>query len=253
MTVLNHTHFVKTRAALAQRRATALFVDRRGRALQTAANDDEEMTASNAGEPTGTPIVYGIVYRDTKGNVSERTVTLRWIEFRQDHLLLHCTCHLRQMQRSFRADRIVEVYDITTGEVFDDPITFFQTHPILAPEHPEDISIKTCKYELTILTTVGAADGLFDPDEQDQVLIHVYDRCIDLPLSEEKLRRKLALFAPDEVVFWGALKQMSQFRKGDPRLLLRTLRRLVDADGRLAPEEVAFVSEIQGSLAPLVN
>lgn len=249
MSILNSGHFVKARTTLAQHKATALFVDRRGRPLNVPASDSDDMDVDADVNPFGAPLVYGLTYEDAKGDLSERTVTLKWIEDKGDYLILHCACHLRHQPRQFRTDRVVEIFDITSGEIFDDPFSFFATHPIFThPTDPEDVAIKMCRHELTILTMVGAADGLFDPEEQDHVLIHVFDRCVDLSLSEDRLRKRLALFAPDEHSFWAALNTMGQFKQGDSRLLLRTLRRLVDADGRHSPEEVAFVSEIQGRL-----
>jgi hypothetical protein len=52
---------------------------------------------------------------------------------------------------------------------------------------------------------------------------------------------------PDEAAFAGALSRMCA-GSGSPRRLMRTMRRVVDADGEVDAEEVAFVTEIEGHL-----
>ena len=143
----------------------------------------------------------------------------------------------------------MEVFDASTGEVHADARTFFLSHPLLyQPETHEDRAFHLCADELTILTVVGAADGRFDPDEQDQLLVHVFDRYLDGPLEEDVVRRQLALMTPDEAAFQTSLKRIASGSRGDARMLTRTLRRVIEADGVLDPAELAFVSAIQAEL-----
>lgn len=164
--------------------------------------------------------------------------------------MLHCLCHLRNAPRAFNTDRILEVFDGLTGEIINDANYYFSQHPLYAnPRNPEQEALKICQNEINILTVVGAADGLFDPDEQDRVLIHVFDRCDHLKLDEIEVRHLLARIAPDQASFSSSLTQMKNFKRGDSGALLRTLRKLVDADGILDPAEVAFAREIEMQFA----
>lgn len=240
--------FVAVRAALAQRAADAKFLTK-GRPNRGGAWDDDAMSGVAPGD-NAAPAVFHLTYVDSKGEVSQRVVTIRRIEPREDHFRLHCLCHLRGAPRVFATDRIEEVYDGLTGEVHGDATRFFGQHPLfMDPREPEQVAIATCRDEINILTVVGAADGLFDPDEQDRLLVHVYDRCDHLRLDEALIRRMLALITPDEVVFHGSLERLRRFRAGDARKLLSSLRKLVDADGHLHPSEVAFVTQIECELA----
>ena len=136
------------------------------------------------------------------------------------------------------------------GEVHDNPAAFFSNHPLLTePKDPVDYALQVCKHEVNVLVAVGAADGRFDMDEQDRVLIHVFDRMPDLTMDEELMRQRLCRFAPDMAAFEAAMLQMGRFRRGDPVALLRSLRKLVEVDGVLSREEVLFVSELQAQLA----
>lgn len=239
--------FAAVKVALAQRVADAKFLAK-GRRNAGGAVDDDDMLATEAIVDT-VPAVFHLTYEDRSRELSARVVTIRRIENRRGSYYLHGFCHMRRAPRCFAVDRIVECFDVTTGECFGDAATFFATHPLYTdPRDPEQQAIRLCCHELNILTVVGACDGLFDPDEQDVVLRHVFDRADHLVLDEGVLRASLALVAPDRAAFDGALWQMGRFRAGDSIALRRSLRKLVDVDGVLDAAEVNFVYEIEDRL-----
>lgn len=245
MSWLGLDHFVAVKAALGAQAAAARFLDVGGKTSAAQAEDSVEMADADDAVDTA-PIVFHLVYEDTAGNVSQRIVTVRKVEAsRAGHTLL-CFCHLRRRARRFALDRVLEVFDVSTGEVHPDPKAFFLCHPLLAvAESHEDRAFRLCADDLTILTVVGAADGRFDPDEQDQLLVHVFDRYEDGPMDEDLLRQRLSLLTPDHASFFHCL---SRIRSEDSRLLRRSLRRIIDADGQLDPAELAFVDTIEASL-----
>lgn len=247
--VLSHDHFIRVReglaAAAAARRLETVF----GRTANKLAGPepDAEVPTDLIAE---TPLTYHLTYGDGGGDQSLRVVTLQRIDPDPSGLKLWCWCHAAGAMRQFRADRIREVFCVVTGEVFEDASLYFTQHPMLtAPKDPEAYAMAVCRHEVNILVAVGASDGHFDPDEQDRVVIHVYDRMPDLELDEALLRRRIAKLAPDCRAFDTALWRMSRFRHGDPTALLRSIRKLVDADGQLATEELAFVEEISKRLS----
>ncbi|WP_424138669.1 hypothetical protein [Roseomonas chloroacetimidivorans] len=84
-------------------------------------------------EETGNYILRGIEttvflrYRDANGSETERNVTIKTAEFymqNQEFGIVGFSgfCHLRKRARSFRADRVIEIADHDTGEVWDDII-----------------------------------------------------------------------------------------------------------------------------------
>lgn len=238
-------HFVTVKAALGLEAAASRFLTIGGKTSVADFDDSADMAGATDVAETA-PIVFHLVYEDAAGNVSQRIVTVRKIEPGRSGPLLLCFCHLRNRARRFALDRVIEVFDVSTGEIHGDPKAFFLQHPLLAvAETHEDRAFRLCADDLTILTVVGAADGRFDPDEQDLLLVHVFDRYGDGALEESRLRRRLALLTPDHASFFRAL---SRIQPEDGRLLRRSLRRVVDADGEIAPAEHAFVETIEGYL-----
>ena len=243
--------FVKVRAAMvaeaaAQRAAAHARPVKLGR--------DRSDVVGAEGPSEAPPLLYHLTYRDADGEVSRRIVTLQRLDPDRFGLKLICWCHAANALRCFGLGGIVEVFDVVTGEVHDDALAFFSNHPLLTePKDPVDYALRVCRHEVNVLVTVGAADGRFDPDEQDRVILHVFDRMPDLAMDEERLRQRLCGLAPDVGAFDAAMVQMSRFRRGDPVALLRSLRKLVDADGKISPEEALFAEEVQARLAAVTS
>lgn len=198
-------------------------------------------------------LIYHLTYVDAGGDESVRIVTLRRVDPDRNGLKLLCWCHAAGALRHFRVDRIRQVFCIVTGEVFDEAERYFLAHPMLTdPADPEAYALSVCRHEVSVLTILAAADGNFDPEEQERILVHVYDRCAHLDLDEGLLRRRLAKLTPDVVAFEAAMIRMGRFGAGDPVALRRSMRKLVDADGRIASEEVDFVAEVEARLAGVI-
>lgn len=215
--------------------------------LDDAGPDELEALAGGQDAP---PLVYHLLYRDLEGRVTGRCVTFHRCSSEGGDLRIYAYCHLRKAPRMFRASRITEITDLTTGEIHDDPRGFLATHPVLATAGnlacDEQLAIKRCRPELVILTVVGSADGHFHEDEQTEVVKHVFDRW-DGPLREDEVRRRLRSWAADETAFQRALNRLCR-GEGDCTALRRSLRRVVDADGEHLPEELVFVTEVERRL-----
>ena len=246
MTVISAADFVQVRQTLAGQAAAAKAA-LKGRPVF--GDFAAETAPSRIGKATP-PLTYHLTYRDADDVITQRIITLQRLDPDRSGMKLICWCHGAQANRCFAISGIVEVFDVTTGEVHTDPEIFFATHPLLTdPNDPEAYALKVCKHEVNVLVTIGAADGRFDPDEQDKVLVHIFDRLPDTAMNEDVLRARLCLFTPDLTAFNAALHQMARFRRGDPTMLMRTMRKLVEADGRITPEEHIFVLEVNRHLA----
>lgn len=245
-------HFITARAGF-RRRLAAERAERLGRPIHGQEFDDHGMLIDVDGPPAP-PMAFHIVYSDSRSQLSGRCVTLQSIREEPADLRLWAYCHMRSAVRAFIASRVVEATDLSTGEVHEDGLTFFREHPLLRPMtadslaglSPELIALQECRDEIIILSFIGAADGDFDREEQDAIVRHVLERA-DEDLDEGKIRTRVRSWVPDERAFDRALGRMCD-GQGDARALMRSMRRVIDADGEVDAEEVAFANEIQGRL-----
>lgn len=252
MTMLGTEHFVTARAGF-RRRLAAGRAERLGRPIKGQEFDDHGMLVEVEGPPTP-PMAFHLVYSDARNQLSGRCVTLQSIREELSDLRLWAYCHMRLAMRAFVASRVVEATDLSTGEVHEDGLTFFRGHPMLRPitadtlagMSPELLTLQECRDEIIILSFVGASDGEFDEEEQEQIVRHVLLRA-DEDLNEGVIRQRVRSWSPDERSFERALGRMCA-GEGDAQALMRSMRRVIDADGEIDPEEVAFASEVEHRL-----
>jgi len=253
MTQLAMDHFVTARAGF-RRRLSASRAERLGRPIKGHEFDDHGMLIEVDGPPAP-PMAFHLVYSDAQNQLSGRCVTLQSIKEEIADLRLWAYCHMRLAVRAFIASRVVEATDLSTGEVHEDGLSFFRNHPMLRPMtaegiaamSPELIALQECRDEIIVLSFVGASDGDFDEEEQEQIVRHVMIRT-DEPLNETVIRQRVRSWAPDERSFERALNRLCA-GEGNATELMRSICRVIDADGEIDPEEVAFASEVQARLA----
>lgn len=210
--------------------------------------------AAEAPKGDSAALVYHLTYEDADGYQSVRIVTLRRIDPDRSGLKLLCWCHAADAIRQFRVDRIKEVFCIITGEVFDNAEEYFVSHPMLnEPRDPEAYALSVCRHEVNVLTILAASDGVVDENEQDRIIMHVWDRLPHLQMNEGILRLRLSKLIPDVAAFDAAMLRMGKFRDGDPIALRKSMRKLIDADGHIAPEEIEFASEIEHRLSAVIS
>lgn len=252
MSDISIEHFVTARAGF-RRRLTEQRAARLDRPIKGAEFDDHGMLVE-VDDPPAPPMAFHLIYSDARNNLSGRCVTLSSIRHEVTDVRLAGFCYMRQALRMFMASRVVEATDLATGEVHEDGLSFFREHPLLrmidadqiANLSPEVLTLQDCRDEIIILSFVGAADGEFDENEQEQIVRHVMLRA-DEALDEAQIRRRVQSFVPDERAFSRALNRLCA-GEGDPRSMMRTMRRVIDADGEVDPEEVTFAAEVQRRL-----
>lgn len=59
---------------------------------------------------------YIIIYQDAEGRITKRPITLSKIAGVEEDIYLHAHCHMVDDRRTFRLDRIIEIYSGSTGE-----------------------------------------------------------------------------------------------------------------------------------------
>jgi hypothetical protein len=245
--------FVVARSAML-RRLAAERSERFGRDQYGPDHDDPSMELEPVGDEVP-PITLHLIYRDAKAALSGRRVTLHRLQEEPADIRASCYCHLRHTPRVFLASRIVEVVELCTGEIFEDGLVYFRQHPLLrrlTADHLASLSSLTlamqeCRDEVILLSFLAAADGEISECEEDHIVGHVLDRACDPDLSESEVRRRVREFAPDEGSFNRALARLAA-GACNTKLLRWTMRKLVDADGRLDQAEADFVTEIESRL-----
>ncbi len=83
-------------------------------------------------------------YRDARGAVSERALTVRAIYPHDGCIMVQGICQLRNAMRAFRSDRILRLADPATGEVFTDIEVTLRASPLFdaGAEHVKKRKIK---------------------------------------------------------------------------------------------------------------
>lgn len=71
--------------------------------------------------PVPEPGLFRLRYPDVHGTMTEQTVAARSVFMHGGHMYLSGTCRELQLARTYRGDRIVELVDLSTGEVPDSP------------------------------------------------------------------------------------------------------------------------------------
>lgn len=219
--------------------------------------DAREADTSIDQEPPVADLISELVaisYCDANGNESERRITIRRIWDRDGYLYVGAYCHERKGARTFRADRMMQIVDMSSGEVFDDGEAFFRQHALFdssagpAMKRATMKGLKNVRAELVILTFIGHCDGYFDEDERDIVIDYVCRRIgediVDRPLVFKRVCR---LF-PDDEMFYESLERLTDLPDEEIVELVHTVARVVEADGILDEAEAIFVNELHSIL-----
>jgi uncharacterized tellurite resistance protein B-like protein len=211
--------------------------------------DDDDALVEDDHLPSPSTSLSGfsciIHYRDTKGADTMRRVTVIRYERAAEIDYLRAYCHEREKNRQFRVDRIIDAFDIETGEVFD-------IHNMLASTAPSfeqtsglnwGLSPK-CRADmvagLNILVFVARCDGRWHPLEEEVIERFISSYWIrrefnfDPPIDD--ILQRVRKLRPDAETFFGGM-----LRALDCNILRTTIRRtiadVVNADGRIADEE----------------
>lgn len=77
--------------------------------------------------------VYYLEYADSQGELTDRKVKVKWIEkTKAGDLVLRCDCYLRNEDRSFRVDKIINLKDAKKKRI-DNPLAFFTNWGVSKP------------------------------------------------------------------------------------------------------------------------
>ncbi len=189
-----------------------------------------------------------ITYENAKGEESRRRIALHTAYESQGFHYLKAYCFERSAVRCFRADRIREIVDVETGEVFESTASIFEVvseraDPLDAREATER-AFQLQKQGILMLLFLARCDGEVHPSEEEVILTYIDDACGSKGVDEGYALRRLAHLSPDPLSYEKALKYLARFDPEQLRRVLRYARRLIEADGAISEDEARFAMAI---------
>ncbi|WP_324075897.1 MAG: WYL domain-containing protein [Erythrobacter sp.] len=194
-----------------------------------------------------------IEYLDAKGNVSQRLITCRKISVRAGKDYLNAYCHHRKSPRSFRIDRITDIFDATTGESLSPAQAFF------ANFQPDETSSSGLSWGLSVgrradliamlnaLIFIARCDKDFHFAERESLEKALTSFWLRLEIlgdpDFDDLLRYADRLAPDGETFWVA---MHRFKEDAvlADIFARHANLLIQADGVIHQTEAYWSVEI---------
>lgn len=194
-----------------------------------------------------------IAYENAKGEASQRLITCQRKDVCAGEVYLWAWCHSRARVRQFRLSRITGVFDPATGEDLGDPAALFESFVSdrvqqskpgwgLGVRQRADLSAL-----LNVLVFVARCDRDYHPLEREKFEDAVCRFWIRSEATGEPdceaIQSHCDRLAPDAETFYVALHRCAENPKL-ARLLRDSVRSVIDADGRIAREEVYWGSAI---------
>lgn len=217
-----------------------------GRTAILPPEDDDDAERGQADSEPSTLALF-LVYENAKRERSERRVTVRQVVGDPPTTLV-CFCHERHAARSFRVDRIVEVYDAHSGEVLD---ALGLRDLLVAARLPRIDPV--LRRAVNVLVFLARCDGRMVAGERDAIDDALASWCLRFGGDDgacEQAVRLARRVAPDADDFLIGLRSMAK----DPRApqLARWLRgaasEVIDADGSHHAKEIEWAGELNGFL-----
>lgn len=214
--------------------------------------DENEETVSIAG------LSLVLEYENSKRELSQRLVTCRQFSINAGKSYLKAYCHHRTALRTFRLDRVKDVFDAKTGESLSPVQAFF------AQFSPDKMTKSGLTWGLSVgqradlvallnaLVFLARCDREFHPSEA---------QCLESALTSFWIRMEILgnpdfteildyadRLAPDGETFWIA---MHRFRENDvlARVFRAQAQALIEADGVIREEEAYWSLEIEEFLS----
>lgn len=153
--------------------------------------DDERIVEIPIPPHGGQSRRWGFEYHDADGQVTYRTVRVRTIKSREGVYYISGVCEAAQTPRTFRADRILELFDNETGEIVEyvvpwiaaqaTPAVPASPRPWRRPVDPDDPKLpakikEAVKRGLRVLLALAVADGTATDEERALLAVYVEQR-----------------------------------------------------------------------------
>ncbi len=212
------------------------------------AKDDESMEVQDGDterDLSGRYLLW-IRYVDTKKDFSERAIKILSVKNGPNGLMIYAFCYERHAMRSFRADRIEEMWWPDTGEVIKNPVSFFNEFQKITSI---DDLIKEYWPGLVVLAFLARCDGFFD-EKEAKIMADYIEEQYEEALSQQELAnnrneivKRIRSIYPDVDEANKGANNILKWPRPKRRDLCRYIRNLCDADGILQDEEAKWALE----------
>jgi hypothetical protein len=206
-----------------------------------------------------------IDYVDSRNKKSRRRVTLLKVQRGPTAPILAATCHERRAFRHFRTDRIADVIDTETGEIFECDLFFRDVMKIDLARLQPNVEVLTATKQargirdelrapLSILVALARSDEDFHPDELDAICRYVEEDAKDMftPTHPGEidtivpLREVIRNMRPSRQALHGYLDTLSGSKWSNERVrrFLSAIKQVVLADGNFVTQEAELLDEL---------
>ena len=189
-----------------------------------------------------------ITYIDSKGQKSERRITILSVsQTLNDNYIIKAYCHEKKSQRTFRLERIQQLTDMETGEIFENPNQYFIERFQDSPIGMITKIFQELESEILILTFVARADGYLRAKERAIIMNFIIDKSnsdLDKELLEDEIRRTYC----ESQDFRDSLKKMSNKTVEYRTQILDLSTDIVNTDKNPDPMELGALELIKRDL-----
>ncbi len=194
-----------------------------------------------------------IVYRDSRGQVSQRQIVCYRLEAYSGGTQLIARCAMRGAQRTFRIDRIEQAVLSGTGELFEPGTALLDVYTVDRESTgryrfglpPKKFALFNAA--LNVLVFIARCDGQWHPLEVEAIESFVM-ACwlrLDFPgdLDLAAVAAHVGRLSPDGEAMWSAVDTIAA-NPPMAALVRRHLASVIDADGVHHPREIWFAGQI---------
>lgn len=184
-----------------------------------------------------------------------RVVSLRAYAYNsEEYIYFMGYCYESGGPRSFRLDRIINLYEPVTGEVLDKDLFFSlivdsEKLSIAKVESGLEKVYSRCFHAINFLLCVAHADGIFCDNELPIVVDYISDQCHDITYDEDSLIRVLKTIEPSNVSLGESITKICKMGETGRSRLLRTLNRLINADSKMDSSEFEIAVQLRNMVA----
>lgn len=177
-----------------------------------------------------------IGYRDAKGQVTQRKVTVK----RAGPAGIIAHCHLRDASRTFLFSRMIRLVNTDTGELVTDPWGHFLNLYQSSPDGQIDKVFSEVGPHLGVLLSVAKADGRMLKPERAVISRFIRMHCPDLGMDDEQLDQRIkALAPPTQTEFRAFIREASALAEDVRRAIMEAARAIVATQKTVDPLEEA--------------
>ena len=202
---------------------------------------------------TGISLLVSIKYRSLSDHLKDRDVLIRRVIQNKNDIYLDGVAMDIRAPRLIKVSQILEVRDITTGRIYQNPLEFIENRLGVTLPHPKtknDFSevIARTAQEMTALMYLVAIDGQRDKKEREIVFNYIKSRTTDLSYPDSDLNDYLISLAPDTESFSAALAQILKKEKTTVQRFIETVLDVIMIDGKIDPRERSFLIRLMDVL-----